>query len=88
MADQLAVLYDSYLTERRSLCAVKEEGSASEYDKRSFVFQNFQVRPYCKIKTEKTLCLIQTRRQASVFFIVTRENGRGVLIKGVSFFKI
>lgn len=88
MADQLAVLDDSYLTERRSLCAVKEEGSASEYDKRSFVFQNFQVRPYCEIKAKKTPCLIQTKRQASVFFIVTRKKGRGVLTKGVSFFKI
>jgi hypothetical protein len=76
------------MTERCSLQVIEEDGNTSGYDKRSFVFQNFHVRSRCEIKAEKMLCLIQTRHQASVFFIATRKMGMEVLTKGVSFFKI
>ena len=76
------------MTERCSLQVIEEEGNTSGYDKRSFVFQNFQVRSRCEIKAEKMLCLIQTRHQTSVVFIAAMEKGREVPTKGVSFFKI
>lgn len=41
-----------------------------------------------KTKAEKMFRFIRMRRQASVAFIVARKKGRGVLTKGVSFFKI
>lgn len=40
------------------------------------------------MKADMTLCLIQTKHQASVFFIETGKTSMEVLTKGVSFFKI
>lgn len=86
MADQLAVLDDSYLTERRSLCAVKEEGSASGYDKRSFVFFNFKKDPI-ENKGRENVSLHPYEASRIGCLYRCKEEGQGSADKGSFFFQ-
>lgn len=66
----------------------RKRGVPADIIKGVLFFLNFKERPHRKTKAEKTFRFIHTRRQTSVVFITAREKGRGVLTKGVSFFKI